>query len=99
MPLELSELTGDSLTLLPTLLNAYDIFFDDQALEKTGQLLEVAHDKLFYYDVPEYQGHDVSYRNTLPYEPWFSSIHGEKSGLRDAVEMPPGSLSSVSADE
>ncbi|KAM0335544.1 hypothetical protein ACHAQA_000592 [Verticillium albo-atrum] len=79
----------EHLTLMPTLLEAYDVFFNDEANEKTGQLLEVAHDKHFYYEIPEYKGGAVSYRNTLPYEAWFSYIHGEKSGLKDALEGPP----------
>lgn len=74
---------------MSALLDAYDVFFDDEANEKTGQLLEVAHDKHFYYEIPEYKGGDVSYRNTLAYEAWFAYIHGEKSGLKDALEGSP----------
>ncbi|EEY17849.1 conserved hypothetical protein [Verticillium alfalfae VaMs.102] len=79
----------EHLTLMPTLIEAYDVFIKDESNEKTGQLVEVAHDKHFYYDLPEYKGGDVSYRNTLAFEPWFSYIHGEKSGLKDALEGPP----------
>ncbi|KAH6684933.1 hypothetical protein F5X68DRAFT_21217 [Plectosphaerella plurivora] len=76
------------LTLMPVLIAAYDMFFDDKANERTGELIEVAHDKHFSYEIPEYKGKAVSHRNTLPYEEWFAYIHGEKSGLPGALTEP-----------
>lgn len=73
---------------MPTLIAAYDVYLDDEANERTGELLEVAHDKHFWYEIPEYKGKDVSHRNTLPYEQWFAYMHGEKSGLPGALNEP-----------
>jgi hypothetical protein len=71
------------------LISAYDVYLDDEANQKTGEALETAHDKHFYYDVPEYKGGDVSERNTKVYEPWFAYIHGERSELVAALQGPP----------
>jgi hypothetical protein len=78
-----------SLTLLPCLLSAYDIFLNDKSNQRTGQAVETAHDKLFFYEMPEFKGGEVSDRNTRAYEPWFSMLHGEPSGLDNALTQPP----------
>ncbi|KAF3017798.1 hypothetical protein E8E14_009702 [Neopestalotiopsis sp. 37M] len=79
----------EHLTLPSCLISAYDLYLDDEANERTGEAIETAHDKHFFYEVPEYKGGDVSFRNTLVFEPWFSGIHGEPSGLKDALIDSP----------
>ncbi|KAH9900527.1 NAD(P)-binding protein [Xylariomycetidae sp. FL2044] len=72
------------------LMKAYDVFLDDDDDDaRTGQCLEVAHDQHYFHEVPEYKGGAVSHRATLAYEPWFAMIHGQKSGLPDALQGPP----------
>jgi general stress protein YciG len=74
---------------MPCLLSAFDEFLDDEFNQKTGQAVETAHDKLFYYEIPEYKGGEVSERNTKVYEPWFTLMHGERSELASALRGPP----------
>lgn len=79
----------EHLTLPECLLSAYDLFLDDEANERAGVAVETGHDRLFIYDVPEYKSGAVAERNTKVYEPWFELMHGEKSGLEDALQGPP----------
>ncbi|RDW67037.1 hypothetical protein BP5796_09786 [Coleophoma crateriformis] len=77
------------LTLKSCLISAYDVYLNDEANQKTGQALETAHDKHFWYEAPEYKGGEVSERNTKAYEPWFAMMHGERSELPNALQGPP----------
>lgn len=78
-----------SLCLKSTILAAYDVFIVDEKRERIGQTVEAAHDKLFFYDIPEYKSGDMARRAANIYEPWFTAIHGEKSGLEGTVTGPP----------
>lgn len=78
-----------SLVLPTTIFKAYDLFIHDEDNKRTGETVETAHDKLFWYEAPEGQAGDCSVRNTLVYAPWFAMIHGENSGLGDALQGPP----------
>jgi hypothetical protein len=78
-----------SLVRPATILEAYDLFINDEDNQRTGETVETAHNGLFWYDVPEHKAGDQDVRNTLVYEPWFTMIHGEKSGLEDALKGPP----------
>lgn len=77
--------------MLPaTILKAYDLFIDDEHNERTGETVETAgHDQLFWYEMPERKSGKQNERNMLVYEPWFAMIHGEKSGLEDALQEAP----------
>lgn len=68
---------------------AYDEFIKDSANTVTGKTVETGHDKLYYYDIPEYKSGGVAYRNTLVYEPWFTMVHGGKSQLENALQSSP----------
>ncbi|KAK3303195.1 uncharacterized protein B0T15DRAFT_266553 [Chaetomium strumarium] len=72
-----------------TILQAYDLFIDDADNKRTGETVETAHDGLFWYEAPEHKAGAQNVRNRLVYEPWFAMIHGEKSGLEDALQGPP----------
>ncbi len=39
--------------------------------------------------MPAYKAGKLNVRNRLVYEPWFAMIHGEKSGLDDALQEAP----------
>jgi hypothetical protein len=77
------------MTLPETLLTAYDLFLQDEKDEHNGECVETAHDKHFFYEVPEYKGGEFSKRTDKVYEPWFSYIHGERSELPDAIKEAP----------
>ena len=65
------------------------MFIDDHDNQRTGEAVETAHDKLFWYDMPEFKAGKNNVRNMQVYEPWFAMIHGEKSGLADALQDAP----------
>ncbi|KEZ41932.1 hypothetical protein SAPIO_CDS6489 [Scedosporium apiospermum] len=79
----------EHLTLKSCLMSAYDVFLQDGRNTITGQAVETGHDKLYYYDIPEYKSGDVARRNEKVYEPWFAIIHGERSEPEDALQGPP----------
>lgn len=70
-------------------MSAYDEFLKDDEKAVTGQAVEAGHDKLYYYDIPEYKSGEVAQRNEKVYEPWFAIIHGERSDLQGALQGPP----------
>lgn len=79
----------EQLTTKECLMSAYTTFTDDEANTKTGLAVETGHDKLYYYDIPEYKSGHVAMRNGKVYEPWFAIIHGERSELKEALQGPP----------
>ncbi|KAK5651926.1 hypothetical protein OQA88_11585 [Cercophora sp. LCS_1] len=70
-----------------TLLSAYELFLDDD--ERTGELVETAHNRLVEWERPPYKSGAFARRTEKVYEPWFEMVHGEKSGLPDAMPAPP----------
>lgn len=79
------------LVLPATIIKAYSHFIEDNNNERTGETVETAHDKLFWYEMPECKAGKLNVRNRLVFEPWFAMIHGEESGLEDALqEVPKG---------
>jgi NAD(P)-dependent dehydrogenase (short-subunit alcohol dehydrogenase family) len=71
----------EQMTLRSTLLSAYDAFLDDEANEKSGQLVEAAHKKIIEWESPEYKSGGFAKRTEAVFEPWFEMVHGEKSGM------------------
>ncbi|KAH8200577.1 hypothetical protein TruAng_005229 [Truncatella angustata] len=49
----------EHLTVKSCLLSAYDEFLNDGTNQKTGQAVETAHDKLFFYEIPEFKGGEI----------------------------------------
>ena len=72
---------------------AYEVFLDDAAGEKTGQTVETAYDSHYYHDMPPYKSGKVIERTVKVYEPWFEILHGQRSGLPDAIKEPLRKLS------
>ncbi|KAK4032017.1 NAD(P)-binding protein [Parachaetomium inaequale] len=79
----------EELVLPATILRAYDTFINDDDNKRTGETVETAGDQLFWYDVPERKAGELDVRAMAVYEPWFAMIHGEKSGLEDALQEAP----------
>lgn len=79
----------EHLTLPACLLKAFNVFLEDEANEKTGIAVETAHDEIFFHEVPEFKSGGPSIRTTVIYEPWFQYLHGEKSGLDNALQNSP----------
>jgi hypothetical protein len=50
-----------------------------------GELLECSADKLIYYPMPELGNGHVTKRAVTVWEPLFRMMHGEDSGLPDAL--------------
>lgn len=71
-----------------TIIKAYDLFINDDDNKRTGETVETSYHGLFWYDMPEDKSGSKR-RNVLVYEPWFAMIHGEKSGLGDALQEAP----------
>ncbi|TLD24081.1 hypothetical protein PspLS_06547 [Pyricularia sp. CBS 133598] len=63
------------------MMAAFDEFLDEDKGDRTGMVVEVAHDSLHFHDLPPTKAGELSKRNPQPYEPWFQGIHGEPSGL------------------
>lgn len=78
------------MTLKSTILEAYDVFLEDDRKSRIGQTVETSYDKLFYYDIPEYKSGDAGKRAATVYEPWFTLLHGEQSGLEGTLTEPQG---------
>lgn len=79
----------EQMSLRSTLISGYDLFLDDEGNTKTGQNIEVAHDKLMPWGHPEYKSGAFAKRTEKVYEPWFRTFHKEKSELPGALQGPP----------
>ena len=79
----------EQMTLKSTLISGYDAFLDDTENKRSGETLEAAHDELFSWGHPGYKSGAFAKRTERVYEPWFAMLHGEKSGLPDALQGPP----------
>lgn len=78
-----------SITKKQSLLSAYEVFLDDEDNKLAGKAVEPGHDRLYWYDVPEYKSGEFAWRNDRIYEPWFAATHGEESQVRGALLAPP----------
>ncbi|TLD28386.1 hypothetical protein PspLS_04091 [Pyricularia sp. CBS 133598] len=67
------------------LITSYLLFLEDGKHQKTGNVVEVAHDKLVFHPPSPFLGGPASERLGRNHDPWFVNLHGEASGLPDAV--------------
>lgn len=74
----------NSLTPLKTLVDAYQIFLEDTT-GMAGQLLECSVEKHIFYPSPEFGNGPFTKRAVTVWEPLFKIMHGENSGLSDAI--------------
>lgn len=69
---------------MQTILKGYETFLEDST-GLSGQLLECSADKLIYYQMPEPGNGHITKRAVTVWEPLFRIMHGEDSGLPDAI--------------
>lgn len=69
---------------MQTILGGYETFLEDST-GMTGELLECSADKLIYYQMPEPGNGHITKRAVTVWEPLFRIMHGENSGLPDAI--------------
>ena len=72
------------MTPISTVLAAHDVFINDET-GQVGKTLEASADKLVFYDPPEYGNGYKTKRAVTVWEPLFKAMHGEESGLEDAI--------------
>lgn len=70
---------------MSTVLRAYDEFLNDVKNEKTGKAVEASVDSLFYYELPEMQNGFKTKRAVTVWDPLYVMLHGEPSGMEDAI--------------
>lgn len=70
---------------MQTILEGYETFLEDWT-GMTGELLECSADKLIYYQMPEPGNGNITKRAVTVWEPLFRIMHGEDSGLQDAIQ-------------
>ncbi|KAK0653040.1 hypothetical protein B0T16DRAFT_110383 [Cercophora newfieldiana] len=79
----------EQMTPREVLLSAYDAYIDDEENVRTGECVEAAHDRIVEWGHPPYKSGAFARRTEKVYEPWFEMVHGERSGLPDALQGPP----------
>ncbi|PKY07417.1 NAD(P)-binding protein [Aspergillus campestris IBT 28561] len=79
-----AAVSPECLTPVKTLLDAYQIFLEDTT-GIAGELLECSAGKHIFYPSPEYGNGHVTKRAVTVWEPLFNIMHGENSGLPDAI--------------
>ncbi|KAL4796246.1 hypothetical protein BDV19DRAFT_378262 [Aspergillus venezuelensis] len=80
-----AAVTPECVTPIDTVLKAYQIFLEDET-GMAGELLECSAHKLIYYHLPELGNGRITKRAVTVWEPLFRMMHGESSGLPDALE-------------
>ncbi|KAK0619491.1 hypothetical protein B0T14DRAFT_603289 [Immersiella caudata] len=79
----------EQMTQRENLLSAYDLFINDEENIRTGECVEAAHDRIVEWGHPPYKSGAFAKRTEKVYEPWFEMVHGERSGLPNALPSPP----------
>ena len=80
----LDAVAPDCLTPISTITAAYEKFLSDDN-HQTGEALECSVDKHFLVPQTEYANGRFSKRACAVWEPLHKMMHGEKSGLSDAI--------------
>ncbi|KAJ5698366.1 hypothetical protein N7462_000371 [Penicillium macrosclerotiorum] len=83
-PEMIAAVTPECLTPVATILKGYQTFLEDTT-GMAGEILECSAEKLIYYHMPEYGNGHVTKRAITVWEPLFRMMHGEDSGLPDAI--------------
>ncbi|KAE8146587.1 hypothetical protein BDV25DRAFT_162163 [Aspergillus avenaceus] len=85
-PEMIAAVTLECLTPVKTILDAYQVFLQDES-GRTGELLECSADKMISYPMQEMGNGHVTQRAVTVWEPLFRQMHGEDSGLPDAIRQ------------
>lgn len=80
----LDAVAPDCLTPIAEIVAAYEHFLSDGNLQ-TGQAMECSAEKKLLVPQTEYANGRVSKRACTVWEPLYEMIHGELSGLDDAI--------------
>ena len=80
----LDAVAPDCLTPISTIVAAYEKFLSDDN-RQTGEALECSTDKHLLVPQTEYTNGRISKRACTVWEPLYKMMHGEKSGLPDAI--------------
>lgn len=75
----------EQMTLRSNLISGYDLYLNDEKNEKSGHILEAAHDELIDWGHPGYKSGAFAKRTEAVFEPWFEMLHGEKCGLPGTI--------------
>lgn len=79
----IDAVSAECLTPSSTIVSAYNMFLDDKS--RTGQVVECsAKDRFFLPDPPLLNGR-ITKRATTVWDPLFKMMHGENSGLEEAI--------------
>lgn len=73
----------NSLTPVSTVVAAYNRFLNDDSLN--GQAVECSVDKQIFLSSPEFANGSVTKRACTVWDPLFKQMHGEESGLEEAI--------------
>jgi NAD(P)-dependent dehydrogenase (short-subunit alcohol dehydrogenase family) len=87
----------EQMTLRSTLISGYDLFLNDTANTRTGELIEAAHSQLIPWGHPGYKSGAFAKRTEAVFEPWFKMLHGEESNLPGALPDWPDTSSKIIA--
>lgn len=74
----------DCVTSVSTIVAAYDEFLSEEN-QHTGESVECSVDKHFLVPQPGYVNGKFSKRAVTVWDPLFKKLHGENSGLPDAI--------------
>lgn len=75
----------DSFSLTPasTIVSAYNLFLNDKS--RTGQVVECSAKEHFLLPDPPLLNGRITKRATTVWDPLFKMMHGENSGLEEAI--------------
>ncbi|KAH7078964.1 15-hydroxyprostaglandin dehydrogenase [Paraphoma chrysanthemicola] len=79
----IDAVSPDCLTPISTIVSAYERFLDDDSLY--GRIMECSVDKHFFIEQPTLANGQYSRRAVTVWDPLFKMMHGENSGLSDAI--------------
>lgn len=87
-PEMIAAVSPECLTPVDTIVRAYEEFLDEEegmGEVRHGQVVEGSADKIITLKMPELGNGRVSQRAVTVWDPLFEMMHGEKSGLPDAI--------------
>ncbi|KAJ5470744.1 hypothetical protein N7530_008101 [Penicillium desertorum] len=83
-PEMIAAVTPECITPVQTVLRGYETFLEDST-GMAGEILECSADKLIYYHMSKPGNGHITKRAVTVWEPLFRILHGEGSGLPDAI--------------
>jgi len=81
----IDAVSPECLTPISTIISAYARFLNDDENSLFGEAIECSADKQLFVPRPEFLNGMVSRRACTVWDPLFKMLHGEESGLEDAI--------------